>query len=133
WCADCCIDKRRAHCRLANLFELHAIAGGGKLLKVLDHLGPARELAIVTGSETQDVRGRGNGFGLSERDGAKTNRVRLDQERDEEKRGKRQRQAFMHFDFSSVPSVVKKTSFTTEDTEKTGEIKLRAAANGIRR
>ena len=119
WRADRRIDKRRAHRRLANLFKLHAVARGGKPLKVLDNFGPARELAVVAGSETENVRRRGNCFGLGERGSAKTNRVGLERQRDEEKRGKRQRQAFIHFVMcSSVSSVVQKTTFTTEDTEK---------------
>src|SRR5258706_415493 len=43
------INKRRAHRRLANLFKLDAIAGGGESLKVLNYLGPTGELAILSG------------------------------------------------------------------------------------
>src|SRR6266849_1966132 len=45
-------NKRRAHRRLANLFELYAVTGSIEFLKVFNDLGPAREVAIVAGVKT---------------------------------------------------------------------------------
>ena len=72
------IDKGRAHRRLANLFKLHAVARGGELLKVLDDLGPTRELAIVAGTETEYLLWRRYRSVLGDRDGAPKTRVGLD-------------------------------------------------------
>ena len=36
-------------------------------MKVLNHLGPTRELAVTAGTKTKDVFGSGNGFDLGSR------------------------------------------------------------------
>src|SRR5207245_5674936 len=94
--ADRRVNERRAHRRLANLFKLNAVAGGGKLLKVLDDCGPTCEFAIVARTKAEHVFGRGNRFGLRSCGGGRKEGAGLNRENDEENREEYQQQTFIH-------------------------------------
>src|SRR6185503_11766521 len=51
---NCCHHKWLAHRRLAERFELHAIARLIQFFKVMNHLAPTGELAIVVGDEAEN-------------------------------------------------------------------------------
>src|ERR1700730_15625343 len=85
-------NKRRAHSRLADLFEFYPIAGGGEFLKVLNDFGPARQLAIVAGTKAEQSLRRRDRSAFGDRDGVMINRIWLNWEGDEENCSKGQRQ-----------------------------------------
>src|SRR6266851_8343955 len=48
-------DERSIHRRLAQRFELYAVAGFVELVKVTKHLVPASELTVIAGNKTKHI------------------------------------------------------------------------------
>src|SRR6266571_1523710 len=119
--ADRRVNKRRAHRRLANLFKIHAIAGGGKLLKVLNNFGPTCEFAIVARTKAEHLFRRGNRFGLRSCGRGINNCVRLDREADEENREEYQQQTFTHGFFPLIVCVPNRVNLSRNPRGSAGD------------